>query len=117
MEEECSICTKNINQLNSCITACNHKYCLCCLIEHLKRNNNCPLCREKILDEPIIITSESSSESEDSSITDNQPEVIEIKSFEYYGKISLNNNLKHLIILLMALLQMNIVICVMTLSQ
>ena len=53
MDEECAICKKNICPINNCVTECNHKYCLKCLIEHLKRNNTCPLCREKVLEEAL----------------------------------------------------------------
>lgn len=110
--EECVICKKNIGNQNNCITECNHKYCLKCLLEHLKRNNSCPLCREKIIEEAFNESSSESSESE--AETTNEPEVIEIKSFEYYGKISVNSNLKHAFICLIIALQMNVIICVIT---
>ena len=115
--EECVICKKNIGETNSCVTECRHKYCLKCIIEHLKRNNNCPLCREKILDEALN-QPESSDESSDESnndITDNQPEVIEIKSYEYYGKISVNNNLKILFVFTFFMIQANIFLCIISL--
>lgn len=115
--EECVICKKDIGETNSCVTECSHKYCLKCIIEHLKRNNNCPLCREKILDEALI-QSESSDESSDASQNenvDNQPEVIEIKSYEYYGKISLNNNLKILCVFTFIMVQTNIFLSIISL--
>ena len=118
MDEECAICKKNICPINNCVTECNHKYCLKCLIEHLKRNNTCPLCREKILEEALnqnsIDDSSDESNNESEEIASNQPEVIEIKSYEYYGKISVNRNLKHAFICLIIALQMNIIICVIT---
>jgi hypothetical protein len=117
--EECVICKKDIGETNSCVTECSHKYCLKCIIEHLKRNNNCPLCREKILDEALI-QPESSDESSDESQSenaDNQPEVIEIKSYEYYGKISLNNNLKILCVFTFIMVQTNIFLCIISLFK
>jgi hypothetical protein len=110
--EECVICKKNIGNQNNCITECNHKYCLKCLLEHLKRNNSCPLCREKIIEEPLESSSESSESEAD---TTNEPEVIEIKSFEYYGKISVNSNLKNIFILTLIMFQTNVILCIITL--
>jgi ankyrin repeat protein len=46
---ECVICQ---NSLSNIITDCNHQYCLNCIKEFHKKNNNdfnCPLCRKNIL--------------------------------------------------------------------
>ena len=42
---ECSICLENKELV---ATNCNHSFCENCLIEWLQKNENCPLCREKI---------------------------------------------------------------------
>jgi len=49
-EKECPICLSSINEKeNYCITECKHEFCLDCLIIHLGKNENCPICRNKII--------------------------------------------------------------------
>jgi len=42
----CSICY-NSNELNGKMDACNHFFCLSCLLSWSEKNNHCPLCRKK----------------------------------------------------------------------
>jgi len=47
----CSICLEeqeNGQTKNLATTPCGHKFCLTCLLGHLKYNNSCPLCRAPI---------------------------------------------------------------------
>jgi len=45
--DECPICMEKINDTNSCITPCNHKFCLICMLKHSQNKNDCPICRHK----------------------------------------------------------------------
>jgi len=45
--QTCCICMGEAN-LDSITTQCNHLYCKNCLIEWLKNNNNCPICKELV---------------------------------------------------------------------
>ena len=45
--DECPICMEKINDTNSCITPCNHKFCLICILKHSQNKNDCPICRHK----------------------------------------------------------------------
>lgn len=114
MAVECSICTQIILNNNCCVTECNHVYCLSCLLQHLKFNKNCPLCREKMIESPFASDDESENEEDDGI---NQGDIIDVKSFEYYGKITINNNLKFVFILVFIALQTNIVIIAIGLSK
>jgi CDP-diglyceride synthetase len=60
-------------------------------------------------------SSDESSDESQSENADNQPEVIEIKSYEYYGKISLNNNLKVLCVFTFIMVQTNIFLSIISL--
>jgi hypothetical protein len=49
---ECAICMDKLdNNKNFAKTNCQHSFCLTCLVESLKHNNRCPLCRANIEDE------------------------------------------------------------------
>ena len=50
-ENSCPICLNPIGKNNSCITACNHSFCLTCLSISLQSNVSCPLCRDEIVPE------------------------------------------------------------------
>ena len=43
---ECPICLEEIEQMYK--TKCNHNFCVGCIMEHLKKNQTCPMCREYI---------------------------------------------------------------------
>ena len=45
----CSICFEEITNKNKCTTACNHLFCLECILIHFQQNNSCPLCRTKLI--------------------------------------------------------------------
>lgn len=47
---ECPICYEPLGEKNVCITKCGHKFCIGCLFKHSERSNDCPMCREQILD-------------------------------------------------------------------
>jgi hypothetical protein len=118
MAIECSICTQIILNNNCCVTECNHVYCLSCLLQHLKFNKNCPLCREKLIELPF--SSDDESDDDESTINDpiiNEQDVIDVKSYEYYGKITVNHNLKFVFIFLFITIQTNIIIFALGLSK
>ena len=47
--KECPICLKDFDNINICITDCNHEFCSICLNKWLDRNRlDCPKCRKKI---------------------------------------------------------------------
>ena len=49
---ECCICMENINDdQNKVITKCKHIFCLTCILNHYEEKNNCPLCREILVNE------------------------------------------------------------------
>ena len=49
---ECAICMDELDgSKNFAKTNCEHSFCLTCLIQALKNNNTCPLCRANIEDE------------------------------------------------------------------
>jgi hypothetical protein len=49
--EECVICMEVLDtNKNFAKTACEHSFCLTCLVKSLKHNNTCPLCRANIDD-------------------------------------------------------------------
>lgn len=43
---ECPICLEEIT--DAVIGSCTHHYCFYCLYSHCKKNNKCPLCKNKI---------------------------------------------------------------------
>jgi len=91
--EECSICTNIICDTNKCITNCNHTFCLSCILKHLHTNKNCPLCRELICESSEDESSESSQE--ESRRTPNiQLNMIELKTYDIYGRFIFNDNLR-----------------------
>jgi hypothetical protein len=47
---ECPICYEQLGETNVCITKCGHKFCIGCLFRHSERSNDCPMCREQIVD-------------------------------------------------------------------
>ena len=47
----CSICLEELDsKSNFVITSCNHSFHSDCLLKWLNNNNNCPLCRNKLID-------------------------------------------------------------------
>ena len=56
MQKACPICLDNIGETNSCVTSCNHSFCLSCLSISLQNNVSCPLCRSEIVPESKKIT-------------------------------------------------------------
>jgi hypothetical protein len=51
-ELECSICYNKIGEKNNCTTSCGHSFCLTCIIEVIRRDNNsCPNCRTALFTE------------------------------------------------------------------
>lgn len=53
----CPICLLPINDVDFCITSCKHKFHTSCLFQC---KNECPLCREKLVEKPIPDTSKES---------------------------------------------------------
>jgi hypothetical protein len=50
-EEECPICYELILHNGYVVTQCNHKYCSICYAKHIRKKEDCPLCRKKIAPE------------------------------------------------------------------
>ena len=88
-EEECPICMDPIGlTVNLGITKCGHKFCFGCILKAYNRQNACPCCRAKLIDdvdyenmygdggefEDEEITDDDESESEESEGTDNEGE-------------------------------------------
>ena len=44
----CPVCFDHLSFKNICVTKCNHKFCLECILTHHTKNNNCPLCRTQL---------------------------------------------------------------------
>lgn len=44
----CPVCFDELTHKNICVTKCNHKFCLECILTHHTKNNNCPLCRTQL---------------------------------------------------------------------
>ena len=51
---ECPICYDEMDESNSIITNCNHKYHKDCLNVWANKHNSCPICRKKLIDSYII---------------------------------------------------------------
>ena len=58
--EECAICYETIGQTNRCTTPCGHTFCMTCILTLVRNgsssSNSCPLCRNKLLDTPVVNT-------------------------------------------------------------
>jgi len=49
MNNECIICYTQLDDINTIVTSCNHKYHTECINRWLINNNNCPICRTHII--------------------------------------------------------------------
>ena len=65
--EECCICYETIDPLkNNCVTECGHRFCFKCMVTSLMHdNNNCPCCRQSLVDEEDTVDEDSDAGSED----------------------------------------------------
>jgi|UniRef100_A0A6C0DX19 hypothetical protein len=52
---DCPICLERIEATFLVITPCLHLFCDTCLLEHLKKNESCPICRQTCIYNDIII--------------------------------------------------------------
>jgi len=52
-DTSCPICLEEFSEKpnNQSMTKCGHKFCTSCLMQHLRKNNNCPCCRTQLLEE------------------------------------------------------------------
>ena len=49
MDYQCSICLEDIFNRDTCLTQCNHRYCIDCLDIWFDRGeHSCPMCRQAI---------------------------------------------------------------------
>lgn len=48
---ECPICYDTIKD-NQVMNKCGHKLCISCFSQHIRENNNCPMCRVEICQKP-----------------------------------------------------------------
>jgi hypothetical protein len=46
---DCPICLDTIEVTSVVVTPCSHLFCDTCLLEHLKKNESCPICRESCI--------------------------------------------------------------------
>jgi len=56
--QQCSVCFENVKSTNTVGTkrlTCGHSYHSDCILEWFVTSDECPVCREKQLDDPIII--------------------------------------------------------------
>ena len=49
--QECIICCEPISK-NIAILECGHTFCLSCMVQHGRENNNCPCCRIEFTNKP-----------------------------------------------------------------
>ena len=48
-DDECPICINNMDEINTVILECGHKFHASCMFTSIKTNfHKCPLCRKKI---------------------------------------------------------------------
>ena len=47
----CVICGESM-ETNRCKLACNHSFCVSCIAQHSRENNNCPMCRDEYCPKP-----------------------------------------------------------------
>jgi hypothetical protein len=66
---ECPICMEVIGDKNKAITECGHTFCLKCLLKSAGKKNNCPLCREKLIEDKI---------DDEDSLPDSLPDLIQM---------------------------------------
>lgn len=70
----CVICFETLENTNSCITKCGHKYCLTCILQHSDNRTSqngvdCPICRTTIYkDKPDIIHTQQNTMNDDNII-------------------------------------------------
>ena len=50
LNSECPICYEKMKKNNRAKTICGHEFCLSCLIQHSKNHENCPLCRNDLVE-------------------------------------------------------------------
>lgn len=55
-EQSCPVCLDIIEDKNSVVTECGHKFHFSCLQESLKSKNSCPMCRKKIGNHKKMLT-------------------------------------------------------------
>jgi hypothetical protein len=48
INNKCPICHETILDKDNCITDCDHKFCLSCILESCKYKNTCPICRVQL---------------------------------------------------------------------
>jgi len=110
-DSDCPICKEIISDKDKCVTVCNHTYCLSCLLKHLNKSSLCPLCngiiKEKepntdsegeceVQEEEVVVQEEGEVQQEESEEDGSDEEtVIEVKTYNFHGSFSLNNNLKY----------------------
>ena len=48
---DCAICLNILQETNRTILRCGHQFCTECIFTSMRRSNNCPLCRQNIIEE------------------------------------------------------------------
>jgi len=57
-DENCPICYEPLNEIDKTMLICGHQICLDCIFHSLANNNECPICREHINLNKIILIKE-----------------------------------------------------------
>jgi len=58
LKQTCSICWENVRSANSANTkrlACGHSFHLNCILEWFVKSNECPVCRQEQIKDPMIL--------------------------------------------------------------
>ena len=50
VQEKCAICLDVLGNNNKSVTPCGHHFCFTCLYQAMDKQNNCPLCRAKLIE-------------------------------------------------------------------
>ena len=105
--KECPICMEPIQNVNCCITKCNHAFCTSCLLKSSLRSGLCPMCRTKISENTTITMFVDNKEEiikrslDAFEIVERFPDIIEdeifkykvIEDFVYFSHLILNNSI------------------------
>ena len=61
VKQQCSICLENVGSTNTISTkrlSCGHSYHVDCILNWFVTSNECPVCRVKQVDDPVILFKE-----------------------------------------------------------
>jgi hypothetical protein len=88
---DCAICLSSVNNLNMCITECNHKFHISCLLK--VKNNECPLCRAKLYEEDQNIKSQNNEDIIIDEFYNDMQDIIDHIDRNNYNRAMINDNM------------------------